>query len=185
MNNKFFLKFLIKFIVLLIGMTFLQSCSESRYLRSDFMQYLTNERFSSGDGFFSVNVPLGWFGTEDNSKNIADLMLVKEDYSAAIFVNKISAAQTKPDLQRIMNMAISFRKVNNDGDLRNLKKFKGFFGKEPYFGFSFEDSEKNFVAVYDIKKNNNIFEATLINFDKKNKNQNLLNSFIGVLFSLD
>ena len=185
MSNKVFLKISVKLVALLAGLMFLQSCSGSRFLRNNFKQYLTNERFSSEDNSFSVNVPFGWFGSKDNSKNIVDLMLVKEDYSASVFINRLEAKQTKADLQKIRDMAISFRKVNNRGALKNLETFDGFFEKEPYYGFSYEDSGKNFVTVYDIKKNNNIFEATLINFDKKNRNQNLLNSFIGVIFSLD
>lgn len=173
---------LIKLLILIVGLLLIQSCSSNRFFQEDFARYLTNQRFDSKDNSFSVNIPFGWFGTKDNSKNIVDLMLVKEDYSASIFINKISANQTDSGLERFRNMAVSFRKANNNFKLDSLKFFNGFLDKNPYFGFSYIDKEKNNVSVYEIKKNNNIFEATLINFER---NQNLKNSVIAVLFSLD
>jgi len=175
----------IKLLILIVGLLLIQSCSSNRYFQKDYNQYLTNERFPSKDKTFSVNIPSGWFGTKDNSKNVADLMIVKEDYSASIFINKISANQTASGLERFRNMAVSFRKANNNFRLDSLKLFDGFLDKYPYSGFSYIDKEKNSVSVYEIKKNNNIFEVTLINFEKKKKNQNLKNSVIAVLFSLD
>ncbi len=185
MSKKFLSYKLFKLSLVVVSLYIFQSCSSNRFLENDFNKYLTNERFSSQDTSFSVTIPQGWFGTKDNVKKVTDLMLVKNDYSASIFINKINTWQSNYDLEAIGNMSLNFREINNSNSLTNLKLSKGYLGKTPFYRFSYSDKDKNFVTVYEIKKNSNIFEATLIIFKNRKQNQSRLNSLIAVLFSLE
>ncbi len=173
------LKVILIFSVLLI----LQSCSVNKIYRKDFVKYLTNERTTSRNGNYSVNVPTGWFASKENGKNIIDLWLIKDDYSATIsFVN---IKDDEIDLSKIVDNSLTFRKTNGTVTDGTDKLLEYSFNEITAEGFSYIDKSNHPVTVFDIIKNNKIYEATLIDFsDNGNNNQNI-NTLLAVLFSLD
>jgi hypothetical protein len=178
--SRFFnLKVILIFTVIFI----LQSCSVSKLYRKDFVKYLTNERTTSRDGNYSVNIPYGWFASKENSKNVIDLWLIKSDYSATISFVNIQSPEL--NLSQIANNSLIYRKTNGIVSKRTEKFLDYFFDKMNAKGFSYIDTNKHPVTVIDIVKGNNIYEATLINFSDKKSNKENINTLLAVLFSLD
>jgi hypothetical protein len=147
------------------------------------VKYLTNERTTSRDGSFSVNIPNGWFASKENSKNVIDLWLVKNDYSATISFIKIK--DRKLNLSEIVKNSLIFRKTNGAVTKGTEKLLDYTFDKISGQGFSYIDTNKRPVTVFDIIKGNNIYEATLINFSAEENNKENINALFAVLFSLD
>lgn len=91
---------------------------------------LTEDYAYSLSADFSVNIPRGWFTSEDNECNCIDLWLIRDDFSATIsftpigFLNTNSAAQTQEEIikeavlyskaQRMAKLQENFRPYETD-----------------------------------------------------------------------
>jgi len=143
-------------ILLLILILVLSGCGSSFNSLYESNYPLTSHRIFSRAGTLSVKVPEEWFAAEDNEKNIFDIWLVKNDYSASMSLvplnidEKISEEISISGVEGLLQISKSFRKLESS------------FGYAETLSSEFFEYNGIEYASYQYLKNNNLKERVII-----------------------
>ncbi len=126
---------------------FLFSCSAGGFSETELNSLLSNERVFARNAAFSVLKPYGWLNVAENKYDVAELWLVKNDYSETISLNKINAPE-KTTLDEIFAAAVRYRKINYGNRLNGFEKLETKIGEKNFPGFEYTDDKGKNVFVY-------------------------------------
>ena len=146
-------------LFLLLGLLFYSCAAIDSIYNSNYP--LTNKLIQSENTSLTIQEPVGWFRTIDNECYCNDILLVRDDYSAAITINPLNFNnQSKIPL---LNDAVTLSKTLRKVDLGN--SFRAFEKDEEYsingiqmIAFQYRDENDLPARVIILKYKNNFYE---------------------------
>lgn len=170
----------VKSYFLLIGFSFLISCSASKDEQISYDNFLLKEKITSNSKLFTISSPKKWFVAQENKTNSKDIWLIKDDYSSSITINPISVENNFTTFEDVLKfLKISKQVSDNPSKIENLE-----FNSRitTIAGFKYTNSIGNLQTILLVYKNSRIFEAFL---SEKTLNQENLNTLLAICNSLE
>ncbi len=141
--------------------------------------------FTQSD-YFGTPVPRGWFSTHKSVDKPDDLLLVKDDYSVTLSVNRISVnnkvlpEDAEEALAEVAGYALLSRKYNQNIREPEVLEFSyGTINSIDYAELSYSTTGNNYYNVVVMRKFNNYVECELkANSRNKINNNRELQKFI-------
>ncbi len=156
----------IRYTVFFIFIFLFYSCGPSLESAFDFDYPLSNKRISSRINNLTLKIPEGWFSVEDNEKNILDIWMVKDDYSATIglvplnYHDNSKSENAYEEVKKLIGYSKYFKRIESKDTLKESGE-EVFEINNRLFGAYLVKSPKNFserIVVFNYRDTS--FELT-------------------------
>ena len=157
-------KILIFFIVM-----FLIGCSQTEQLLYDKNYPLTNKIIKSDLSHFKVNIPQGWYSSNENLDNIVDIWLIEEKLSAQIAFSPLTVVNSESGvlLKDVLNFNIRQKKAEIGSRYKEVIPVEHFYiNAIEFYSYQYYDLRNLPVRTVIFRINNDYFEC-IASFSEK------------------